>query len=109
MGGPCAVGDVGPGGGTVFYDAGTTQSWGRYLEAAPTDYQVNDSCAKKLRGVALMALVQGQWLQRSAPEKPTQPRSLQSAQRLVLLLMSPTNTPQVRLVQVNGSCHPKMN
>ena len=41
LGGPCAVGDAGPGGGTVFYDAGTTQSWGRYLEAAPTDYQVN--------------------------------------------------------------------
>jgi hypothetical protein len=43
MGGPCAVGDVGPGGGTVFYDAGSKQLWGRYLEAAPTDYQVNDS------------------------------------------------------------------
>lgn len=43
MGGPCAVGDVGPGGGKVFYDAGSTQSWGRYLEAAPTDYQVNNS------------------------------------------------------------------
>jgi len=36
------VGDVGPGGGIVFYDAGTTKSWGRYLEAAPTDYQVNN-------------------------------------------------------------------
>ena len=41
-GGPCTIGDVGPGGGIVFYDAGTTQSWGRYLEAAPTDYQVNN-------------------------------------------------------------------
>jgi hypothetical protein len=26
---------VGPAGGWVFYDAGSTQSWGRYLEAAP--------------------------------------------------------------------------
>ena len=33
-GGSCAVGDTGPGGGTVFYDAGSTQSWGRFLEMA---------------------------------------------------------------------------
>lgn len=33
-GGSCVVGDVGPGGGTVFYSARTVQPWGRYLEAA---------------------------------------------------------------------------
>jgi hypothetical protein len=31
----CAVGSTGPGGGEVFYDAGSQQSWGRYLEFAP--------------------------------------------------------------------------
>jgi len=30
-----SIGETGPGGGKVFYDAGFNQSWGRYLEAAP--------------------------------------------------------------------------
>ena len=28
------IGDLGPGNGIVFYDAGSTQSWGRYMEIA---------------------------------------------------------------------------
>lgn len=28
----------GPGGAIVFYDAGSTKAWGRYLEAAPTGW-----------------------------------------------------------------------
>jgi hypothetical protein len=35
---PCAVGAMGPGGGRVFYDAGGEQSWGRFLEVAPQDW-----------------------------------------------------------------------
>ena len=34
----CAIGDIGPGGGMVFYDAGSTQSWGRYMETAPASW-----------------------------------------------------------------------
>ena len=37
-GGACKVGDTGPGGGVVFFDAGTQQSWGRYLEVAPSSW-----------------------------------------------------------------------
>ena len=35
QGGPCRVGDQGPGGGTVVYAAPTVQRWGQYLEVAP--------------------------------------------------------------------------
>ena len=35
LGGTCKVGDVGPGGGRVVFDAGEVKWWGRYLEALP--------------------------------------------------------------------------
>lgn len=37
-GGLCNLGDTGPGGGVIFYDAGSNQSWGRYIEAAPLNW-----------------------------------------------------------------------
>jgi hypothetical protein len=41
IGESCKVGNTGPGGGIVFYDAGSEQSWGRYLEFAPNDWSGN--------------------------------------------------------------------
>ena len=35
LGGTCRVGDIGPGGGLVYYAAPSRQPWGSYLEMAP--------------------------------------------------------------------------
>ncbi len=37
-GGACVVGEMGPGGGIVFYGTPSTQPWGRYLEVAPSGW-----------------------------------------------------------------------
>ena len=34
----CAVGAMGPGGGRVFFNAGSKQSWGQFLEVAPQNW-----------------------------------------------------------------------
>lgn len=38
-GGTCAIGDVGPGGGLVFYVGDALEEWGRYMEVAPNTWQ----------------------------------------------------------------------
>ena len=36
------VGDLGPAGGVVIYDAGSTRNWGRYIEVAPENWNGSD-------------------------------------------------------------------
>jgi len=62
QGGACAVGDTGPGNGKVFYDAGSMQSWGRYLEAAPNTWSggsADPALAWCVGGVDPLAFVPG--------------------------------------------------
>ena len=58
-GGSCQIGEEGPGGGRVFYDAGSTQSWGRYLELSPQGWNgtANDPTAPWCTGVGGNSLV----------------------------------------------------
>ena len=46
VGGICKIGNTGPGGGEVFYDAGSQQSWGRYLEFAPASWSGSEKDPK---------------------------------------------------------------
>ena len=39
----CNVGDIGPGGGTIYYDAGSQQWWGRFLEVKTEPIDANAS------------------------------------------------------------------
>lgn len=43
------IGSTGPGGGVVFYDAGSQQSWGRYLEASTKDIEIKGHWCEQWR------------------------------------------------------------
>lgn len=62
-GGECRVGDIGPGGGIVFYDAGKRLAWGRFLEVAPA------SCEGV--GLPFRPPAQKAVIHRQAPNQPT--------------------------------------
>lgn len=39
QGGTCAIGDIGPGNGIIFYVASSLQLWGQYMEASSTGWR----------------------------------------------------------------------
>jgi hypothetical protein len=49
----CRIGDIGPGGGVVVYDAGMNKSWGRYLEIAPKSCEVSQLAYSTVSTTAL--------------------------------------------------------
>ena len=55
------IGKTGPGGGKVFYAAEALQPWGRYLEAAPNDYQVNGLRTPVKWGCEIYPLYSSSW------------------------------------------------
>jgi hypothetical protein len=61
----CQVGDIGPGGGVVFYDAGAKQSWGRWLEASPASCQASGkvwrNAAANKKGTKQLPLLYPEW------------------------------------------------
>lgn len=61
----CQVGDIGPGGGLIFYDAGTSQKWGRWLEVAPAQCQASGKAwrvaAPDKKGTSQLPLLYPKW------------------------------------------------
>jgi hypothetical protein len=66
--GKCSIGGYGPGGGIIFYDAGSEQWWGRYLEVAPIDWEpdLQDWTVSKSKNG--MRLVYAHWCKSYAPD-----------------------------------------
>ena len=85
----CQVGDIGPGGGLVFYDAGSRQSWGRWLEVSPATCQASGKvwrvAAAAEQGTRQLPLLYPTWS--TAARKRVQSKALGMGARNTALIV----------------------
>ncbi len=96
----CQVGDIGPGGGLVFYDAGSTQPWGRWLEVSPASCEgvgkVWRNAAAGTKGTRQLPLLYPTWA--TAARQRVQSKALgKGAQNTALIVKQHASLPQAAI------------
>ncbi|MGA1260318.1 MAG: hypothetical protein ACO309_08930, partial [Ilumatobacteraceae bacterium] len=91
---------IGPGGGLVFYDAGSTQPWGRWLEVSPASCEgvgkVWRNAAAGTKGTRQLPLLYPTWA--TAARQRVQSKALgMGAQNTALIVKQHASLPQAAI------------